>query len=84
MICNKETHTCEFPEAPISDERVEEVVRAYYTEQNKTITSMEITGSAMVAGELVKVVSITLEDEEYERLVSVTVNGEIAEELFRW
>ncbi len=82
--CEIDTHTCEFPEAPISDDRVREAVQAYYAAQNKTIVTMNVTGSSVSSGTPVKVVSVLLSGESYERLLAVAADGKIAEELFRW
>jgi len=83
-VCDTRTHACSFPEAPLSDDDAAAAVRAYYSAQNISITKLQVTGSSVSGGKPVKVVSVFLEGDPYERLVAVGAGGNITEEIFRW
>jgi len=83
-VCDKQTHACSFPDAGISDANAMNAVREYYTAKNMTIASINATGSSVSSGKPVKVVSVFLSGDPYERLVVVSSTGEIVEEIYRW
>jgi hypothetical protein len=75
--CNPRTHQCDVPEAPISDERVKELIISYFRGEGKTVEDVTVAGSTLVLGKKAKAAGVRLAGEEVVQLVAVTVDEEV-------
>jgi len=79
-ICNKEKHSCERPTISISDERVEELARNYYTNKGKIIKEIGGIKNIIYQDKHMKSIRVIIEEEEYKiNYIGVTESEEVIE-----
>lgn len=78
-VCNKVTYICEMPTINLTDERINELVTSYYSNQGKTIDNLEIMEEFVWENKTGRNVEVRIQGEERLRFVLVTEEEEIIE-----
>jgi hypothetical protein len=77
--CNKTTHTCQMPEANISDDRVREIATEYFTNKSETISQFGIISPTVYQDKPAKSIGVKIEGDAAVHLLIVTEGGQVFE-----
>jgi hypothetical protein len=78
-ICSKADHQCDQISTGITDQKVEEIIRDYYGKKNMTVVSIEFKSAGEYQGKLYKNALVTLNGQEWQVVVGVSVEGDVKE-----
>lgn len=79
-VCNKETHSCEFP-ISLTDERAEELAIKYFEEKGNEVLSAELLHVGLTEEkEVAKYILVRIKDYEFTQVVHVTEDETVREE----